>query len=69
MNKLTEEYPTHYNEVAFHFKRRFDNLKEDIFHRVEVYEIHPNMVEIDPSSNQLDDDDIISGSDGEIPEY
>ena len=68
MTKLTEDYPTHYNEVALHFKRRFENLKEDIFHRVEVYENHPHAVEFDPN-NQHEDDDIVFGSDGEIPEY
>ena len=65
---MCERWPEHYNEIAINFKRRFENLSNDIYDRVQEYESNPNAIDIDPDNDEPDDGDVF-GSDGEIPEY
>ena len=46
---MTQRYPFHYNEVADHFIRRFENLANDCFDRVDAYDRLPNNIDIDPN--------------------
>ena len=64
---MIERWPEHYNQTAQHFRRQFANLSADLHERVQQYENRPNSVDIDPSFDEPDDEEVF-GSDGEIPE-
>ena len=61
---MTERYPLHYNEVALHFIRRFENLADDILDRVNAYDRLPNNIDIDPNYPGEHEIEVLS-SDGE----
>ena len=46
---MTGAYPYHYNDVAEHFIRRFNNLANDIFDRIDAYERRPDSIDLDPN--------------------
>ena len=49
LQHVLDQYPTHYNEVIHHLKRRCDSLSRDLNERVEMYLANPRAIDLDPN--------------------